>query len=756
MTYIRTSNFNTINLIKKGLIVLCIFYAPHLFSQQKTAEKRADSLLKILSLEEKISQLHQLTGNWVATGPAVNEPDKLEQIKQGKVGSMLNVHMVNRARQIQELAMQSPRKIPLLFGLDVIHGYKTVFPLPLAEAASWDLAMIEKSSRISATEAAASGVHWTFAPMVDISRDARWGRVMEGAGEDPFLGSLIATARVKGFQGSGFGDTTSIMACAKHFAAYGAVIAGRDYNTVDIGRQTLHEVYLPPFKAAVDAGAATFMNAFNEINGIPASAHHYILRDILKKQWGFKGFVVSDWGSIWEMIRHGYVTDNKEAAEKAILAGTDMDMEGRAYKSHLASLVNEGKVPESIVDEAVRRILTKKFEMGLFDDPFRYMNEERQQKAWNNPQHQKAALEMAESSIVLLKNDAHNGTQLLPLKPGLKKIGLIGPLAHAKQDMQGFWCVAPDSNFVTTIYEAMQAEFKGKADIFYAKGCDIRDSSHNGFKEALTVAAKSKILIVAVGEKWDMSGEAKSRADIHLPGVQEEMLKALHATGKPMIVLIGAGRPLIFNWTADNIPAIVNTWLLGDMAGPAIVNILTGKYNPSGKLPMTFPRHLGQIPIFYAQKNTGRPSFDENRHYTSAYIDITNKPQYAFGHGLSYTTTFSYSNLNFTDSVITINKPITASCTITNTGHIAGEEVVQLYIRDKVASVTRPIKELKGFQKIMLAPREKKVVTFWIEEDMLKFYSEARDAWITEPGEFEILVGSSSDDIRLQKIITLK
>jgi beta-glucosidase len=737
---------------------ICLFLSAFPFvlnAQKKTIAQRVDSLMRLLTLQEKIWQLNQYSGNWEATGPAIFEKDKLEHIRQGKVGSMLNVHMVSRAREIQQLAMQSPRKIPLLFGLDVIHGYKTVFPLPLAEAASWDLKFIELSARISATETAASGVHWTFAPMVDISRDPRWGRVMEGAGEDPFLGSAIAFARVKGFQGKGWGDTASVMACAKHFAAYGAAISGKDYNTVDISRQTLHEIYLPPFKAAVDAGAATFMNAFNEINGIPATANRYILRDVLKKQWNFKGFVVSDWGSIWEMTRHGNVKDNKEAAMAAILAGNDMDMESRAYRDHLLQLVKEGKVPVAIVDEAVRRILTKKFELGLFDDPYRFMNEQRQQNAWNNPAHKKAALEMAQRSIVLLKNDSVIGLPLLPLSPKYKKIALIGPLAHAKQDMQGFWCVTPDSNAVTTIYEAMQHHFKDKAIILYEKGCNVKDSTHNGFKEALAVARESDIIIIAVGEKWDMTGEAKSRADIHLPGVQEEMIKTLYATGKPIIVLVAAGRPLIFNWTANHVPAILNTWLLGDMAGPAIVNVLTGQYNPSGKLPMTFPRHIGQIPVFYAQKNTGRPSVNDNRHYTSAFIDIPNRPQYVFGHGLSYTD-FKYSNLNVSDTVLRKHETITLSITLANTGANAGEEVVQLYIRDRVASITRPVKELKGFEKVYLLPGEQKTVSFSINKQLLQFYNEGMDDWITEPGEFDIMIGSSSEDIRLRQKIVLK
>jgi beta-glucosidase len=738
--------------MKKILLPLCLIVVH--FSIAQSIQQRVDSLMKLLTLEEKVGQLNQYTGNWEATGPAVQEKDKLELIKRGKVGSMLNVHMVHRAKEIQALALQSPRKIPLLFGLDVIHGYKTVFPLPLAEAASWDLQQIELSSRIAATEAAASGVHWTFAPMVDISRDARWGRVMEGAGEDAFLGSKIAVARVKGFQGKGIGNIDAVMACVKHFAAYGAAIAGRDYNTVDISEQTLHEVYLPPFKAAVQAGAASFMNAFNEINGIPATAHGTLVNGILKKDWNFKGIVVSDWGSIHEMIPHGYAANSKDAAEKAIMAGNDMDMESRAYKNHLANLVKENKVPISVVNNAVKRILTKKFELGLFDNPYKFMNEERQQKAWNNPAHKQAALAMAERSIVLLKNDtiAANKIPILPLANNIKNIALIGPLAHAKQDMQGFWCVAPDSNNAITVYEALQQHYGNAATIHYNKACNVLDTTHNGFATAIQLAKKSDVVIVAVGEHWNMTGEAKSRGYIGLPGVQEQLIEALHKTGKPIVVLVMAGRPLIFEYASKHIPAIVNTWLLGDMAGTAIVNVLTGKYNPSAKLPMTFPKHHGQLPIFYAQKNTGRPSSNGNRHYTSAYIDIDNTPAYAFGHGLSYTK-FAYSNLQCNSNTMQVDKQITVSCTVTNTGTLMGEEVVQLYLHDKVASITRPVKELKGFEKVKLLPGETKKISFTINNEVLQFYSHEQKKWIVEKGVVDVFIGSASNDIRLKHTI---
>lgn len=722
------------------------------FSQQKTIDQKVNELLKKMTLEEKVGQLNQYSGDNTITGPLTINPNKQEEIKKGKIGSMLNIIGYQYTRQYQELAMQSRLKIPLLFGLDVIHGHKTTFPIPLAEAASWDLDAMELSARIAATEAAASGIHWTFAPMVDISRDPRWGRVMEGAGEDTYLGSRIAFARVRGFQGKKLGELNSVMACAKHFAAYGAAVGGRDYNSVDMSYRMLWETFLPPFKAAVDAGAATFMNSFNDINGIPASANKYLQTDILKKKWGFKGFIVSDWGSISEMIAHGYSPDKKDAAEKAILAGNDMDMEGNAYNDHLVQLVKENKVPIAIVDEAVRRILRKKFEMGLFDDPFRYCNKELQEKELNNPEHARIAKEIAEKSIVLLKND----NTVLPLSKDIKTIGFIGPMVKLKRANHGFWAVDlkdVDSTFIVSQWEGLERKIGKNTKLLYAKGCGIEDMSKAGFQEAISVANQSDVIVLSIGERWNMSGEAKSRSNIHIPGVQEELIKELQKTGKPIVILVNAGRPLIFNWTADNMPTIVYTWWLGSEAGNAIADVLFGDYNPSGKLPMSFPREEGQIPIYYNHFSTGRPSINEDKVYKSAYVDLPNTPRFPFGYGLSYTT-FKYSDLKLSKSKMTSSGTIEVSATITNTGKYAGEEVVQLYLQDKFGSVVRPILELKDFQKIKLEVGESKTIKFVITNEKLSFYNKDLK-WDSEPGDFELMIGSSSADIRLKSTFEL-
>lgn len=720
---------------------------------QKTTEQKIDDLLLKMTLEEKIGQLNQYTNDANPTGPLVINPNKEKEIKEGKLGSMLNVMGADRTRKYQELAMQSRLKIPLLFGLDVIHGYKITFPLPLAEAASWDLPLIEQSARIAATEAAASGVHWTFAPMVDIARDPRWGRVMEGAGEDTFLGSKIAYARVKGFQGNKLGDLNSVMACAKHFVAYGAAVGGRDYNSVDMSNRMLWETYLPPFKATVDAGVATFMNSFNDLNGIPATANAYIQRDILKGKWKYDGFIVSDWGSIGEMVAHGYAKDNKEAAERAILAGNDMDMESNAYRYHLAELVKEGKVPMSIVDEAVRRILRKKFELGLFDNPFRYSDAKRQEKALNNPEHAKVAREIAAKSIVLLKNEQN----VLPLSKETKTIAFIGPMVKPKRNNHGFWAIDlkdVDSTYIVSQWEGLKRKVGKNTKLLYAKGCDIEGNNRSGFEEAIAIAKQSDVVIVSIGERHDMSGEAKSRSNIHLPGIQEEFIQELQKTGKPIVVLINAGRPLIFNWIADNMPTIVYTWWLGSEAGNAIADVLFGDYNPSGKLPMTFPRDEGQIPLYYNHFSTGRPSKDDNdKIYKSTYIDMPNSAKFPFGFGLSYTT-FNYSDLKLSAPTLDAKGTISVSCTLTNTGKFTGEEVVQLYLKDPFASVVRPVKELKGFQKVKLNPGEQKVITFTIDNELLSFYNDQLQ-WVSEPGTFEVMLGSSSEDIRLKNTFEL-
>lgn len=714
-----------------------------------TVPKRTEALLQQMTLEEKIGQLTQYSGDWTATGPLSFQGNTREDIRQGRVGSMLNVLGSHYTRQYQEVAMQSRLKIPLLFALDVIHGYQTIFPIPLAEAASWDLAAIERSARIAATEAAASGIHWTFAPMVDIARDPRWGRVMEGAGEDTYLGSKIAFARVKGFQGRQLGDTDAVMATAKHFAAYGAALGGRDYNSVDMSERMLWETYLPPFKAALDAGVATFMNSFNDLNGIPASGNKYLQRDILKGQWGFSGFVVSDWGSIGEMVAHGYVKDNKDAALAAISAGSDMDMESNAYRNNLAQLVAENKVPLPLVDDAVRRVLRKKFELGLFDDPYRFSDPQREKTVLNNPLHRQAAREMAAKSIVLLKNSA----KLLPLSKDLKTIAFIGPLVQAHKDNLGGWAVTLPgidySTFVVSQWDGLKNRIGPATRLLYAKGSEIEGNNKDGFAQALEVARQADLVIVSVGERWDMSGEARSRASLRLPGVQEDLVKALHASGKPLVVMLNAGRPLVFNWIADNVTTILYTWWLGSEAGNAIADVLLGDVNPSAKLSISFPRSEGQIPIYYNSFNTGRPqAAGAASGYVSGYIDLEGTPRFPFGYGLSYSE-FEYSHLVLDKSVMRGDDRIAVSFNVKNTGKYAGEEIVQLYLRDKVASVVRPVRELKDFQKVHIEPGQTQTLHFTIDREKLSFYN-AQLQWAAEPGEIELMVGASAADIRLR------
>jgi len=719
-----------------------------IFGQIDDVTRRVDSLMSLMTLEEKVGQLNQLSSDFISTGPITCDGEKQDRVRQGKVGSYLNVTGAARTRSLQEIAMQSRRKIPLLFAQDVIHGYRTIFPIPLAEAASWDLAAIERSARIAASEAAGSGIHWTFAPMVDISRDPRWGRVMEGAGEDTYLGSLIAEARVKGFQGKGLGQVDAIMACAKHFAAYGAAEGGRDYNTTDMSMRRLHEVYLPPFKAAVEAGVSSVMNSFNDINGIPATGNTYLQRTILKGKWNFNGLVVSDWGSIGEMINHGYATDTADAAKRAIIAGSDMDMESRAYVGQLIELVKRKIVPESVIDEAVCRVLNKKFELGLFDDPYRFSDESREKAIWNDPTHLEAARDMAKKSIVLLKNDLVKklGKPLLPLDVfGSTKIALVGPLVKAISDNNGFWSYSwpDDSVRVVSLWKGVERKFKASKDLIYAKGCELEGADTSGFAAARQAALKSDIVIVSVGESGSMSGEAKSRSEIHLPGIQEQLVKELVATGKPVVVLISAGRPLVFNWIADNVPSIVYTWWLGTEAGNAIADVLFGDHNPSGKLPMTFPRTEGQIPIYYNYFNTGRPfKNDKDFNYVTAYTDLPNSPRYPFGYGLSYTT-FEYRNIRLSADTINLGESIKVKVNVTNSGKYVGDEVVQLYIQDVAASLVRPVRELKAFKKVRLMSGETKEVEFLLTEKELSFFQEDL-RFAAEPGLFNLFIGGSS------------
>ncbi|WP_418262699.1 beta-glucosidase BglX [Flavobacterium faecale] len=717
-------------------------------------ETRVDSVLKLMTLEEKIGQLNQYNGFWEITGPTPKEGQaakKYADLKNGLVGSMLNVKGVKDVRALQKIAVEETRLgIPLIFGFDVIHGYKTISPIPLAEAASWDLSEIKKSAAVAAEEAASVGLNWTFAPMVDIARDARWGRVMEGAGEDPFLGSQIAIARVQGFQGEDLKARNTVLACAKHFAGYGFAESGRDYNTVDIGESTLQNIVFPPFKAALDSGVRTFMNSFNELNGIPATGNKFLQRDILKKEWQFDGFVVSDWGSINEMIAHGYAKDSKHAAEIAINAGSDMDMESSAYVEHLAVLVKEGKVKESLIDDAARRILRVKFELGLFDNPYLYCDENYEKETIGKPAFQEAVLEMAKKSIVLLKNDK----ELLPLKKSGLKIVVIGALANDKTSPLGSWRIAADDDTAVSLVEGLQ-QYKGNK-LSYVKGADvavgrtqfvwetkINTTDKSGFAEAITAAKGADVVIMNLGEHGLQSGEGRSRTEIGLPGVQQELLEEIYKVNQNIVLVLNNGRPLAIPWADANIPAIVEAWQLGTQSGNAIAQVLYGDYNPSGKLPMTFPRNVGQVPIYYNYKNTGRPELPEaDSVFWSHYIDQENTPLYPFGYGLSYSK-FEYSNLELSQNSFAGDGLINVSVTVKNTGKYRGKEVVQLYIRDLFASVTRPVKELKGFEMIELQPNESKKVSFVINKKSIEFFT-ANSKWEAEAGDFKVFVGGSS------------
>lgn len=722
-------------------------------SDNQDIEFKIDSLLKLMTIEEKVGQMNQYNGFWDATGPSPKEGSaakKYEHLSKGWVGSMLNVRGVEQVRSVQKIAVEESRLgIPLIIGFDVIHGYKTLSPIPLAESASWDLKAIEESARIAAQEASAVGINWTFAPMVDISRDARWGRVMEGAGEDPYLGSLIAKARIKGFQGDDLSDVGTIAATAKHFAGYGFAEAGREYNSVDIGISTLHNVVLPPFKAAVEVDVKTLMNSFNEINGIPVTGSSYLQRDILKGKWNFNGFVISDWASIREMITWGHAKDKSEAAKIAVTAGSDMDMEGHVYIEELAQLVKDGVIDEALLDDAVSRILRVKFELGLFDDPYKYCDEAREKEMIGNPKHHAAVLDMAKKSIVLLKNE----NNLLPLKKEGQKIALIGALAADKNSPLGSWRLGSDDNTAVSVLEGMQA-YKGNT-LIYKKGADvsvgktafieeveINTTDKSEFQEAISVAKRSDVVVMVLGEHGFQSGEARSRTNLQLPGVQQDLLEAVYKVNKNIVLVLNNGRPLAISWADKHIPAIVEAWQLGTQTGNALAQVLYGDYNPSGKLPMTFPRNVGQVPIYYNYKNTGRPTNSEGNVFWSHYIDVENTPLYPFGYGLSYTT-FEYSNLKLNGTKFKTGEDIKVSVEVKNTGNRDGKEVVQLYIRDLVGSITRPVKELKGFELVEIKAGESKTVTFTLNNATLGFYNN-QEEFITESGDFKVFVGGSS------------
>lgn len=727
-------------------------------------DQKVDSLMVLMTLEEKVGQMNLYNGFWDVTGPKPEEGSakiKYDHLRKGWVGGMLNIKGVKNVREVQKIAVEETRLgIPLIIGFDVIHGYKTLSPIPLAEAASWDLVAIEKSARNAATEASAAGINWTFAPMVDISREPRWGRVMEGAGEDPYLGSKIAKARVHGFQGDDLKKDNTIAACAKHFAAYGFAEAGREYNTVDIGTSTLFNMVLPPFKAASESGVKTFMNSFNDLNGIPVSASNYLQRDILKSRWGFEGFVVSDWASINELISWGHAKDKKEAAKLASRAGSDMDMEGYVYIQELVNLVKEGLVEESIINDAVKRILKVKHELGLFDDPYKYCNTKNERERIGSKAHVADALDMAKKSIVLLKNE----TQLLPIKKEGQKIALIGPLASEKNSPLGSWRTASDDHTAISVLEGMRSYTSNTLE--YSKGIDlitgktsfikevkINMTNRDGISEAIEVAKNADVVVMVLGEHGFQSGEARSRTQLDLPGLQQELLEAIYEVNKNIVLVLNNGRPLAIEWASENIPSIVVAWQLGSQTGNAIAQVLYGDYNPSGKLPMTFPRTIGQIPIYYNHKNTGRAKNLENNVFWSHYIDQENTPLYPFGFGLSYTK-FSYKNLTIKGSDFSINDTIKVAVEISNIGDYDGKEVAQLYIRDLVGSTVRPVRELKGFELVVLNKEETKTVEFNLTKEELGFYNNNGD-FIIEAGDFEVYVGGSSN-ASLKRKFTLR
>ena len=695
-------------------------------------ETRIEDLLKRMTLEEKIGQMCQYGGF----------SDEYELfIEEGKVGSFLNVIGAEKTDDLQRIAVERSRLgIPLIFGLDVIHGYSTIFPIPLGMASSWDPGMVKDIASIAAAEASSDGVHWTFAPMVDIARDPRWGRIAEGAGEDPYLGSAMAKAQVEGYQGDDLAFPNTIVACPKHYVAYGGAEGGRDYNTVDISDRVLREIYLPPFKSAiVDAGARTTMSAFNELNGVPASANRYILTDILRGEWSFDGFVVSDWNSIGELINHGIADTPAKAAEEGVNAGVDMDMQGDVYRRCLADLVKEGQVSVNRVDEAAARILGIKFRLGLFERP--YVDPERAHAFIQSSENVESALEAARRSMVLLKNEDN----LLPLM-GIRSIAVIGPLADDRDSPLGSWSCQGDLKDIVTVLEGIKGKVPPGTEVLYAKGCEISGRSRKGFDEAIELAKKSDIAIVVVGESRWMSGEAASRAYLDLPGVQGELVEALYETGSPVIEVLMNGRPLAIAWSAEHVPAIIEAWFPGIQGGNAVADVIFGDYNPGGKLPVTFPRTVGQVPIYYNQKNTGRPPSPDSK-LTSKYLDVTFTPLFPFGHGLSYTD-FEYCNLRINPKKTDVAREIMVSVDVKNIGDVKGDEVVQLYVHDVVASVSRPVKELKGFQRITLEPDEKKTVKFTLTPDQLAFY-DLDMSLALEPGIFEVMVGSSSEDIRL-------
>ena len=734
------------------------------FSGDKNIERRVDSVLSLMTLEEKVGQMAQYSCNWDVTG-SVMTGDYETLLKQGLVGSLFNVYTVDGVRKMQEMALSESRlKIPVLFGYDVVHGYRTIFPMPLAESCSWDLERMRKSAAIAADEASASGIAWTFAPMVDISRDARWGRIAEGSGEDPYLGSLLAKAYVHGYQGDSMQGKDEILSCVKHFALYGASEAGKDYNTVDMSHLRMYNEYFAPYRAAVEAGVGSVMSSFNIVDGIPATANKWLLTDVLRDEWGFQGLVVTDYNSIAEMSIHG-VAPLKEASVRALQAGTDMDMVSCGFLNTLEESLKEGKVTEAQIDAACRRVLEAKYKLGLFADPYKYCDTLRAEKELYTPEHRAVAREVAAGTFVLLKNENH----LLPLEEK-GKIALIGPMADARNNMCGMWSMTCTPSGHGTLLEGIRSAVGDKAEILYAKGSNVyydaemekgavgirpleRGNDQQLLAEALRTAARADVIVAAVGECAEMSGESPSRTNLEIPDAQQDLLKALVKTGKPVVLLLFTGRPLILNWESEHIPSILNVWFGGSETGDAVADVLFGKAVPCGKLTTTFPRSVGQLPLFYNHLNTGRPDPDNRvfNRYASNYLDEGNEPLYPFGYGLSYTD-FVYGDLQLSSETLPKNGNLTASVTVTNKGNHDGYETVQIYLRDIYAEVARPVKELKGFDRIFLKKGESREVKFVLTEDDLKFYNSGLQ-YIYEPGEFDVMIGTNSRDVQTKRFI---
>ena len=747
--------------LNKSLFVFFIICSFTANAQSNKMNDFIHNLMKKMTLEEKIGQLNLVTPGGAVTGAVVSK-DVDDKIRKGQVGGLFGITGPDKIRRAQEIAVNNSRlHIPLLFGLDVIHGHRTIFPIPLGLSSSWDTAMIKKSARIAANEATADGLNWVYSPMVDIARDPRWGRIAEGSGEDPFLGSQIAQVMVEGYQGSDLSKDTTVMACVKHFALYGAAEAGRDYNTVDMSKVKMYNEYLPPYKAAVDAGVGSIMTSFNTIDGIPATANKWLLTDLLRKQWGFKGLVVTDYTSISEMVNHG-MGDDKKVAELALNAGVDMDMVSEDILKYAAQLVKEGKVSAKTIDDACTRILEAKYKLGLFDDPYRYCNDQRAKTELMSQANLEEARKIAARSFVLLKNDK----QVLPLKKS-GTIALIGPLADSKRNMLGTWSVSGDPEKSVTIMQGIKNIAGNDVNILYAKGANISDDAEfikrvNVFGEEITVdkkspeemlneavetANKADVVVAVLGEAADMTGESSSMTHIGLQESQENLLKALVKTGKPIVLVLMNGRPMTLTWEDAHVNGILDVWFGGTEAGNAVADVLFGNYNPSGKLTVTFPRNVGQIPIYYNHLNTGRPFHPgDSPKFKSDYLDASNDPLYPFGYGLSYTI-FSYSDISLSNKTVNPNGKITATVTVTNTGTVTGKETVQLYIRDMVGSIARPVKELKGFQQVTLAPGESKKVSFTISVSDLKFYNSDLK-YVYEPGNFKVFIGTNSRDVK--------